>query len=82
MPPSLGSPEALYHVIPNQDDIVNASQIELEAGSEADVAAYSPPDPPIHFVDSQIRWIHFILGCSVLLSWNGALRHIVFSRQA
>ena len=24
-------------------------------------------------VEKQIRWIHFILGCSVLLSWNGAI---------
>lgn len=75
MAPSPDSPSALYHVIPNQDDLVNASQIELEGDSEV----VSPPtDPPLQLVDSRIRWIHFILGCSVLLSWNGASQHILF----
>jgi len=45
-----------------QDELVDASQID----SDSDEVA-SP-------VDSRIRWIHFILGCSVLLSWNGTLR--------
>ena len=75
MAPSPDSPSTLYHVIPNQDDLVNASQIELEGDSEV----VSPPtDPPLQLVDSRIRWIHFILGCSVLLSWNGASQHILF----
>jgi equilibrative nucleoside transporter 1/2/3 len=78
MAPSLDSPSALYHVLPNQDDLVNASQIELEGDSEEAIVASPPTDPPLQLVDSRIRWIHFILGCSVLLSWNGASRHIIF----
>lgn len=69
------SSSALYHVIPNQDNLVNVSQIELEGDSEV---ASPPTEPPLQLVDSRIHLVYFILGCSVLLSWNGASRHILF----
>ncbi|KIM45965.1 hypothetical protein M413DRAFT_298833 [Hebeloma cylindrosporum] len=75
MSPSLDSPSALYHVLPNQDDLVNASQIELDGDSEE---ATVPTDPPPQLVDSRIRWIHFILGCSVLLPWNVVITAMPF----
>ncbi|KDR83463.1 hypothetical protein GALMADRAFT_55065 [Galerina marginata CBS 339.88] len=74
MSQSLGSPE-LYHAIPHSD-VVNASQIELD-GETAE--PYLPPtDPPAFLVDSRVRWIHFILGCSVLLSWNVVITAMPF----
>lgn len=72
-PPSLGSPEALYHVVPSPEYDVNASQIELDRDGDRDATTLSPPpvDNTPFLIDSSIRWIHFVLGCSVLLSWNG-----------
>ncbi|KAJ7638488.1 nucleoside transporter-domain-containing protein [Roridomyces roridus] len=61
------SPDALYHALPQ----VAANAAESE-GDDAtlgllDADADVPPDV---VVDSRIRWIHFILGCAVLLPWN------------
>lgn len=75
-PPS--SPEALYHAIPqalaDENHVVIPSDIELDAdGEEAgsgDLALSTVDLPPV-LVDARIQWIHFILGCSVLLPWNG-----------
>lgn len=66
-----GSPEALYHAIPQTDDPVNASQIELEGETNSDPIPL-PSDPPRILVDTRIRQAYFVLGCAVLLSWNGA----------
>ena len=27
--------------------------------------------------DSRIRWVHFLLGCAVLLPWNGAQSNLL-----
>ncbi|KAF9468919.1 nucleoside transporter-domain-containing protein [Collybia nuda] len=74
---SPSSPEVLYHAIPqalvNENHAVVPSDIELDAdGEEAESGdlALSTVDPPTLLVDSRIRWIHFVLGCSVLLPWN------------
>ncbi|KAJ3514880.1 hypothetical protein NLJ89_g2103 [Agrocybe chaxingu] len=76
LPP--GSPEALYHVVPHQDDEeVNASQIEL-AGETVAEPVPPPMDLPPFLVDARIRWIHFILGCSVLLPWNVVITAMPF----
>ncbi|KAF5387810.1 hypothetical protein D9615_000092 [Tricholomella constricta] len=70
------SPEALYHAIPqalaDENSQVVPSDIELEADVGADYGdlALTTADPPPVVVDAQIRWIHFVLGCSVLLPWN------------
>ncbi|KAF8076051.1 nucleoside transporter-domain-containing protein [Lyophyllum atratum] len=70
------STEALYHAVPqtftNENHQVTPSDIELEADEEADSGdlALSTVDPPPAVVDAQIRWIYFVLGCSVLLPWN------------
>ncbi|KAF8062185.1 nucleoside transporter-domain-containing protein [Lyophyllum atratum] len=53
------------------------SNIQCDANDEADSRDLTPitADPPPHVVevDAQIRWIHFILGCSVLLPWNAMI---------
>lgn len=81
MSPSLGSPEALYHAIPRPDDDPNASQIYLDVDSELHEPVSSLSAPPATVVDARIRWIHFILGCAVLLPWNGALYYAPCARQ-
>ncbi|KAF9482455.1 hypothetical protein BDN70DRAFT_853218 [Pholiota conissans] len=77
---TLGSPEALYHVIPHEDDSANASQIELGNDGEAaePVAHQQPEHHAPHPVDSRILWIHFILGCAVLLPWNVVITAMPF----
>jgi len=66
------SPEALYHAVPPSDNVVvNESQIELDGETLAEPVP-PPMDPPPALVDSRIHWVYFILGCSVLLPWNGA----------
>ncbi|KAF8913719.1 nucleoside transporter-domain-containing protein [Gymnopilus junonius] len=75
MSSSLGSPEALYHAIPQLEE-VNASQINLDSDTlELNLA---PTDPPAFLIDSSIRWIHFVLGCAVLLSWNVVITAMPF----
>ncbi|KAF8165080.1 nucleoside transporter-domain-containing protein [Crassisporium funariophilum] len=75
LPP--GSPEALYHAIPqHSEDIVNTSVIELDG--EAAEPTLPATDPPAFLVDSRIQWIHFILGCSVLLPWNVTITAMPF----
>ncbi|RDB20451.1 Equilibrative nucleoside transporter 1 [Hypsizygus marmoreus] len=75
------SPEALYHAIPqalaDEDHVIIPSDIELEAEdamtaaeAESGDLALTTVDPPPVLVDSSVRWIHFVLGCSVLLPWN------------
>ncbi|GLB33476.1 putative nucleoside transporter [Lyophyllum shimeji] len=70
------SPEALYQAIPqalaNEDHRVIPADIELEADEQVDAGdlALTTTDPPSVVVDTRIRWIHFVLGCSVLLPWN------------
>ncbi|KAF8974277.1 nucleoside transporter-domain-containing protein [Flammula alnicola] len=78
MPPSLGSPEALYHAFPQPDNTVNASQIELDVDGEAAEPVLPATDLPTFLVDSRIRWIHFILGCAVLLPWNVVITAMPF----
>jgi hypothetical protein len=62
MSPS-SSPAALYHSIPQE--LVGESHDNEEQESEL---AFGPPQT---LVDARISWIYFLLGCSVLLPWNG-----------
>jgi len=75
------SPEALYHAIPrdpidSNPDIL-PTDIELDGDEESGSDELSlltglTSDPPVALVDSRISWIHCVLGCAVLLPWNGA----------
>ncbi|KAJ7067963.1 nucleoside transporter-domain-containing protein [Mycena amicta] len=57
------SDSALYHPIPREPIPVSTTDLPEELDEDRAVLA-----PPI--VDAPIRWIHFILGCAVLLPWN------------
>ena len=63
-------PEGLYSSIPHSE-----SSTFAESGLGTDEALDNLPTstgPLISgLVETHIRWIHFILGCSVLLPWNG-----------
>ncbi|KAG6818846.1 hypothetical protein H0H93_001083, partial [Arthromyces matolae] len=72
------SPEALYHAIPQvlapeDDQRTPPDVLELEGDEQTLAVAIdplAPSDPPAVVIDAQVRWIHFILGCCVLLPWN------------
>lgn len=62
------SPRALYHAIPQapgdeSDEVTLEGDVEQE---QAELAALQALP-----VDPRISWIFFLLGCSVLLPWNG-----------
>jgi equilibrative nucleoside transporter 1/2/3 len=75
---SLHSPKALYHPIPQAPVAANpavlpdpdgdAEESQDDATSASDVADSLLVQV---VVDSRIRAIHFVLGCAVLLPWNG-----------
>jgi equilibrative nucleoside transporter 1/2/3 len=65
------SPKALYHAIPQAlaDESDEATlHPDSEEQEQDELAAL---DPPQALVDPRISWIYFLLGCSVLLPWNG-----------
>ncbi|KAJ7781611.1 nucleoside transporter-domain-containing protein [Mycena metata] len=82
---SLHSPDALYHAVPQApvaaNPVVHSAFEEVE--EDADIASDPPSFISLArtnicllshhrnvVVDSRIRWIHFVLGCAVLLPWN------------
>ena len=76
MPEHQHASEAIYHPIPQapvaSNPIPTASP-DLDLDDEA-ILSGSGFLPPQTEVDSKIRWAHFMLGCAVLLPWNGACR--------
>lgn len=62
--------EALYSPIPQSIEVAD------------DAAPQSLPTPTNPLSDTRIRWIHFILGSSVLLPWNGTVYSIVLLDSA
>jgi len=66
------SPEAVYHAIPQTPvAIATIPDIELHGEDYLDEEPAQPEStsaaPPL---DKRIQWVHFVLGCSVLLPWN------------
>lgn len=56
--------EGLYIPIPQSENSNLAETgLDIDAAPENEVLT-------LRLVDTRIRWIHFILGCSVLLPWN------------
>ncbi|KAF8897201.1 nucleoside transporter-domain-containing protein [Infundibulicybe gibba] len=67
------SSEALYHAIPQAPVAANPISVPHETeydGEDTESDDLAPMDPPAVVVDSKVRWIYFVLGCSVLLPWN------------
>jgi equilibrative nucleoside transporter 1/2/3 len=67
MPVSPESPQALYHSV---SQLPEASSSEIALGDETEEG---PHDIPSALIDPKVKWINFILGCAVLLPWNGEL---------
>ncbi|CDO74637.1 hypothetical protein BN946_scf184325.g24 [Trametes cinnabarina] len=76
MPPERRSAnEAIYHPIPQSPVASNAipsSSPEPDIDDEAILCGSRVVHDHAQ-VDSQIRWIHFLLGCAVLLPWNAII---------
>jgi len=66
MPLPPDSPQAIYHSIPQVPEAAS-SEIALN-NEEEDVFSDIPSD----LLDPKIKTINFVLGCAVLLPWNGA----------
>lgn len=64
--------EGLYSPIP-QSETSNFSEsgLGIDAAPDHDNSPTSTGPLMSGLVETHIRWIHFILGCSVLLPWNG-----------
>jgi equilibrative nucleoside transporter 1/2/3 len=63
---------AVYHALPPAaaDDDFD-SELELTFDDSAtDLFVVD------HAVDSRIRWVYFMLGCAILLPWNGVYQHL------
>ncbi|KZT12879.1 uncharacterized protein LAESUDRAFT_640138 [Laetiporus sulphureus 93-53] len=61
--------EAVYHPIPQAPVASEPFRPSLELSSEESDVELDSANPPVE-VDARIRWIHFVLGCAVLLPWN------------
>ncbi|KAJ6510187.1 nucleoside transporter-domain-containing protein [Mycena vitilis] len=67
------SPEALYHAIPQAPVATNPvvlPHLDAEELQDLDDPTLAPDLAPDVVVNSRIQWIHFVLGCAVLLPWN------------
>ncbi len=67
--------EAIYHPVPQAPVASNAipdgsPDLDLDDDVALSGGGFVPTQ---NVVDSRIRWSHFMLGCAVLLPWNGAL---------
>jgi len=68
--------EAVYHPIPQAPVAANPTRPSLEISSEYDEGGnIDDLDSPALLADDdrRIRWIHFVLGCAVLLPWNAMI---------
>jgi solute carrier family 29 (equilibrative nucleoside transporter), member 1/2/3 len=71
------SPTALYHAVPHSPNVDDTTLPPTLASDSHVLLDDEPSDEPVgpasaEIVNAQIRWIHFVLGCAVLLPWNGA----------
>jgi equilibrative nucleoside transporter 1/2/3 len=61
--------DALYRPVPQGPEIVALDQEQVEEDVENSQLRITPSTGSV--VDADIKWVFFILGCSVLLPWNG-----------
>lgn len=73
MPERHSTSEAVYHPIPQapvaSNPIPTASP-DIDVDEEIVLSDHVVTHGHV-VVDSRIRWAHFLLGCAVLLPWNG-----------
>lgn len=72
---SASETDALYHPIP-QDVSHATADLQLENDEEALAEGFVAHEHAVTH-DHRIGWIHFILGCAVLLPWNGECSRLV-----
>ncbi|KAI0751483.1 nucleoside transporter-domain-containing protein [Daedaleopsis nitida] len=75
MPEHHHASEAIYHPIPQAPVASNSippASPDIDLDDEV-ILSGSGILPTQTVVDSKIRWIHFILGCAVLLPWNALI---------
>lgn len=64
---------AAYQAIPQAPVAANPVSVASEDVEEDELIQSAADVPPIVKRDNRrIQWIHFTLGCAVLLPWNGA----------
>lgn len=69
---SVTESDALYHPIPQAETPVVEANAVLDLQDDEDVFAeefVAQERAASH--DTRIYWIHLVLGCAVLLPWNG-----------
>lgn len=59
-----------YHRVPSEPELSSSSD-ELRLEDEQELADEFVHREAALSTDNRVRWIHFILGCAVLLPWNG-----------
>ncbi|KAK7061413.1 nucleoside transporter [Favolaschia claudopus] len=63
--------EALYHPIPQAPVATNPVVLPDPDTDQLEEELQLPANPPPEAaIDSRVIWIHFILGCAILLPWN------------
>ena len=60
-----------YHRVPSEPELATRDPDELRLDDEQELADEFVHREASVSTDSRVRWIHFILGCAVLLPWNG-----------
>lgn len=61
---------AVYHALP-------PAEVDDDCDSELELALDDSATFVVdQVVDSRIRWIYFMLGCAILLPWNGAYQYL------
>ncbi|KAI0650151.1 nucleoside transporter-domain-containing protein [Trametes meyenii] len=77
MPEHHSASEAIYHPIPQAPVASNPiSSASPDLDADDDMTSPRRAHSPVHehiTADSRIRWIHFLLGCAVLLPWNAII---------
>lgn len=69
--------DALYRPIPQGPEIVPLDSEQVAEDFENTQPRIIPSTGSL--VDSKIVWIHFILGCAVLLPWNGSFFFLIWN---
>lgn len=60
-----------YHRVPSEPELAGIDSDELRLDDEQELTDEFVHREAAVGTDSRVRWIHFILGCAVLLPWNG-----------
>ena len=65
------SSQPLYHAIPQTSVDASHGVVPLDGNEETESTELGFETSHPALVDTRTEWIYFMLGCSVLLPWNG-----------